>query len=157
MDSSVNKRIKFPWSLVIIFLAFNSSLQAGRIGHWGYIYTLIVPTNQAETTAYQIKTQTLDEAGSIIVNNYRLNFTLGQSTPIGHSCKIECGDINCDCDIRFTDVQYLAAYLFSGGPPPCDMWAADVNCDGEVNYQDLTILANYLFQGAPAPQCCPIR
>ena len=79
--------------------------------------------------------------------------TLGGPTPgTGNNLYI-CGDINGDGQVSFTDLQYLAQYLFAGGNPPVSMWGADVNGDGQVSFTDLQYLAQYLFAGGPPPNC----
>ncbi len=66
-----------------------------------------------------------------------------------------CGDVNCNGVIGFDDINYLAAYLYFQGTPPCSMWAADVNCSGSIGFDDLNFIASYLYFQGPAPQCCP--
>jgi hypothetical protein len=45
-------------------------------------------------------------------------------------------DINRDGQVNMADVEYLLAYIFSGGPAPADMVAADINGDGSVDISD---------------------
>jgi len=56
-----------------------------------------------------------------------------------------------------SDLTYLVAFLFQGGPPPPDEAAANVDGSssggGLVNVSDLTYLVAYLFQGGPPPSC----
>jgi hypothetical protein len=61
------------------------------------------------------------------------------------------GDANQDGAINASDVIYLIAYLFRGGPPPYVMEAGDANSDGEVNAADIVYLIQYLFRGGPPP------
>lgn len=62
-------------------------------------------------------------------------------------------------DMDISDLTYLVAYLFSGGPePPC---IDEGNVDGSggsggpIDISDLTYLVEYLFAGGPAPAVCP--
>ncbi len=59
-----------------------------------------------------------------------------------------------DDQVNVSDLTYLVAYLFQGGPPPPVFEEADVNADGDLNVADLTYLVDYLFSGGPAPQPC---
>ncbi len=58
-----------------------------------------------------------------------------------------CGDINCDGIINIFDITYLIAYLYLGGPPPCDLPMADVNGDGVINIFDVIKLIKYIYEG----------
>ncbi len=71
------------------------------------------------------------------------------------------GDVDGDGDVDQDDADYLAAYLYSGGPPPpYDVGgfypAADVNGDCIVDATDLTYLLSYLNMGGPAPTYCQL-
>ncbi|MCD6086344.1 MAG: dockerin type I repeat-containing protein, partial [Candidatus Hydrothermae bacterium] len=60
------------------------------------------------------------------------------------------GDVNGDGEVDYTDLIYLANYLFASGPPPQPMASGDVNGDGDVSYTDLVMLANILYgKGMP--------
>ncbi len=70
------------------------------------------------------------------------------------------GDVNGDGVVGQPDVDYLSAYLFSGGPPPpYDVGgfypAADANGDCSIGTADLTYLINYVSSGGPPPTYCP--
>jgi len=57
--------------------------------------------------------------------------------------------------VNISDLTYLVATLFQGGPePPCPA-EADVEASGAVNVSDVTYLVSALFQGGPAPAACP--
>ena len=60
--------------------------------------------------------------------------------------------------VNVTDLVYLVAYSFQGGPaPPCPE-EADINGSGginAINVTDLVYLVAFSFQGGPAPLPCP--
>ena len=59
--------------------------------------------------------------------------------------------------IDITDLTYLVAYAFQGGPhAPC-VFEGDVNADGGLTpfILDLTYLVDYMFNGGPEPPACP--
>lgn len=65
-----------------------------------------------------------------------------------------CGDVNGDGTGPYiSDLTYLVAYLFQGGPPLPIEAAGDLNGDGGVLIGDLTGLVDYLFRNAPEPDC----
>jgi hypothetical protein len=71
------------------------------------------------------------------------------------------GDADTDCTfgcVTVSDLTFLIAFLFQGGPAPfCEVEAnADGDCAfGCVTVTDLTYLISHLFQGGPAPVACP--
>lgn len=67
------------------------------------------------------------------------------------------GNVNGDLndDINISDMTYLIAHLFSGGPEPPYEEEADLNGDGLMNIADMTYLIAYLFSGGPPPADCP--
>jgi len=54
-----------------------------------------------------------------------------------------------------SDLVYLQAALFQGGPQPPCFEEADVEASGVLNVSDVTFLVAYLFQSGPAPLACP--
>ncbi|HVR74011.1 MAG TPA: dockerin type I repeat-containing protein, partial [Planctomycetota bacterium] len=60
-------------------------------------------------------------------------------------------DSNGDGRIDITDVVFLLAYLFQGGPPPTCLDAADSNDDGELSITDALHALQFLFQGGSSP------
>ncbi len=62
-----------------------------------------------------------------------------------------CGDANADAAVDISDVVYLIAYIFSGGPAPNPEAAGDANCDLAVDISDAVYLIAYIFAGGPAP------
>ena len=69
--------------LFSIFLMYSTTTFANTIGHWGYIYTILERSTRTGISGYRFKTQTLDEGGELLKSVYKLNFSLGQSSPIG--------------------------------------------------------------------------
>ena len=82
----------------------------------------------------------------------------------------DCSDAPCDCCIgvrgdangdgtanpNISDVTFLVAYLFQGGPEPPCFEEADANGDGTVNIDDIAgRLIPFLFQGGQPPEPCP--
>jgi hypothetical protein len=63
-----------------------------------------------------------------------------------------CGDVTDDCFVDIDDIQFLIAYVFSGGPAPDPMESGDVNCSGDpsVDLDDIVYLINYVFNSGPA-------
>ncbi|MCH7878018.1 MAG: S8 family serine peptidase, partial [candidate division Zixibacteria bacterium] len=70
------------------------------------------------------------------------------------------GDANNDCHPipTIADVNYIVAWIFTGGPFPPIMNDADANGDCKVNIADVTYLIARIFSGGPAPldnDCVP--
>jgi len=64
------------------------------------------------------------------------------------------GDVDNSGTIDTQDIDYLSAYVNSGGPEPVPLYElGDVDCSGEINMFDITYLINYLQHGGPAPDC----
>jgi hypothetical protein len=62
-----------------------------------------------------------------------------------------CGDIDANTLVNISDVVYLIAWIFGGGPPPEPMVAADVDCNEIVNIADAAYLIMRIFGGGPEP------
>lgn len=62
-----------------------------------------------------------------------------------------CGDVDANGLVNISDVVYLIAYVFSGGPAPNPTSSGDVDCTGIVNVSDVVYLIAYIFSGGPAP------
>jgi subtilisin family serine protease len=74
----------------------------------------------------------------------------GRANAVRALSTVRRGDCNATGTINITDITYLNAYFFSGGPAPFpDKYFGDANCDGSVNVVDITRLVNYVFQGGP--------
>lgn len=61
------------------------------------------------------------------------------------------GDADANDIVNISDVVYLIAYIFSGGPSPSPEAAGDADCSGIVNISDVVYLIAYIFNGSPAP------
>lgn len=61
------------------------------------------------------------------------------------------GDVNGNCLVTISDVVYLIAYIFSGGPPPIPCESGDVNCSDSITVSDVVHLINFIFGGGPPP------
>jgi len=72
---------------------------------------------------------------------------------IGDVCDWTCGDIDDSGDKNVSDLTYLVAFLFQGGPELQHPNAGDVDGSGALNVSDLTYLVAFLFQGGPDPVC----
>jgi len=75
----------------------------------------------------------------------------------GACCRIR-GDINNDgAGPDISDLVYLVAFMFSGGPEPPCMRQADITGDGFAvpDISDLVHMVNYMFGGGPPPVACP--
>lgn len=62
-----------------------------------------------------------------------------------------CGDADGSDVITISDVVYLIAYIFAGGPAPSPVESGDADCSGIVTISDAVYLINYIFAGGPAP------
>ena len=61
------------------------------------------------------------------------------------------GDANNDGVVNVTDAQYIASYLYQGGPDlPC-VNQGDANDDGALDGSDISYITNWLFNGGPQP------
>ncbi|MCX6831230.1 MAG: DUF6055 domain-containing protein [candidate division Zixibacteria bacterium] len=69
---------------------------------------------------------------------------------------IQPGDADNSGAIDISDVVYLIAFIFSGGPAPVPVAAAgDADCSGTVDISDAVFLIAYIFSGGPQPPCSP--
>jgi len=59
--------------------------------------------------------------------------------------------------LNISDITYLVAYAFGGGPAPECLEEGNVNGDEEekINISDITYLVAYAFGGGPEPPACP--
>jgi hypothetical protein len=62
------------------------------------------------------------------------------------------GDVDNSGNVDISDVVYLIAFIFSGGPAPNPWIAAlHINGDGNVDISDVVYLIAYIFAGGPPP------
>ena len=68
-------------------------------------------------------------------------------------CTFLVGDANGDGAWTVSDVVYLIAYIFQGGPAPIPhvVGSGDAGCNGAVSNSDAVKLINYLFGGGSPP------
>lgn len=64
-----------------------------------------------------------------------------------------CGDANGDGRVDISDVVYLIAFIFTGGPEPTPTIRGDADCSYDIDISDAVFLINYIFSGGPAPHC----
>ncbi|HPM38290.1 MAG TPA: hypothetical protein PK186_12105 [candidate division Zixibacteria bacterium] len=79
----------------------------------------------------------------------------GYRVHVPYQCCALRGDVTHDGSLAVSDLTYLTAYLFRGGPAPLCPPEADLVVDGAIKVSDLTFLVSYLFRGGPAPTPCP--
>jgi hypothetical protein len=65
-----------------------------------------------------------------------------------------CGDVDASGELDQADLDYFAAWLWEGGPPPMPMESADVDCSGQVDVNDLNYLTDHINNGTPLPCDC---
>ncbi len=112
-------------------------------------------TNVVVVNATQITAKTpAHAAGAVNVVVTNTNATSGALTN-GFTYALQNFDPNADSLIDPSDIFYLVAYLFTGGPAPAGlagMPSGDANGDGTVDPADIFHAVNYLFGGGVAPQ-----
>ena len=130
-------------TLVVIFVAAVASVCAG----------------ESSSANYTLEASVIGSAGAPCQSaSYKLNSTLGQSTPIGVSNsasnvleagfwyeKISLeGDANGDCKVNVLDLIYIRNHLKGDVSSDPAAAKADVNHDGVVNVLDLIYVRNRL-------------
>lgn len=65
------------------------------------------------------------------------------------------GDADGNGFVNISDVIYLIAYIFGGGPAPSPMAAGDADCSGTVNISDASFLVAFIFGDGSPPVLCP--
>jgi outer membrane protein assembly factor BamB len=69
---------------------------------------------------------------------------------------VDCGDANFDGIVNVSDIVYLIAFIFAGGPEPEPELAGDADCNGILNVTDAVHMVTYIFAGGPPPcDDCP--
>jgi len=115
----------------------------------GTAATSVVVVNATQITA----TTPAHAAGAVNVTVTNSDTTTGTLTN-GYTYNQQNFDPNGDSMIDPSDIFYLVAYLFTGGPAPAGaagMPSGDANGDGTVDPADIFYAVNYLFNSGPAP------
>lgn len=103
---------------------------------------------------YEICTSGLPELGDTAAG-YVYVFANGRTQPTTLRNKVvvtsRTGDADGNCITNISDVVYLIAYIFGGGPGPLPYLAGDVDCNSMVNISDAVYLISYIFGGGPPP------
>jgi len=103
---------------------------------------LVFNTAEMDTGEYGAIVMVMSNDPDESVVNVEVSLTVGAGFIVG--------DVNGDGQVDYTDLIYLANFLFAGGPPPQPMASGDVNGDGEVTYTDLVTLADIIYgKGMP--------
>jgi len=103
---------------------------------------LVFNTAEMDTGEYGAIVMVMSNDPDESVVNVDVSLTAGAGFTVG--------DVNGDGQVDYTDLIYLANYLFAGGPPPQLMASGDLNGDGEVTYTDLVMLAHMVYgRGGP--------
>ncbi len=68
-------------------------------------------------------------------------------------CCATPGDANGDASVNISDLTYIIARIFSGGPAPVCENEGDANGDKSLNIADAAFLVSRIFGGGPAPHC----
>jgi len=106
-------------------------------------------------------------AGTLDSGMYTANVVVGSNDPDENPLYIPaslhvlevpqyiCGDVSGEGEgPNVSDLTYLVAYLFQGGPEPPFLAAANIDGSGVTpDVSDLTYLVAFLFQGGPPPVC----
>lgn len=64
-----------------------------------------------------------------------------------------CGDVNNSGNLSISDVIYLIAFVFSGGPPP-PYCVGNANGDCVLSISDAVYIVSFIFAGGPSPGNC---
>jgi len=115
----------------------------------GTAATSVVVVNATQITA----TTPAHAAGAVNVVVTNTDTSTGTLTN-GFTYNQQNFDPNGDSMIDPSDIFYLVAYLFTGGPAPsgvAGMPSGDANGDGVVDPADIFYTVYYLFGGGPAP------
>ena len=78
----------------------------------------------------------------------------GQLVDLQSGCCLERGNVNASGSIDISDLTFLVAYQFKGGPAPPCLEQGNINGAGAIDISDLTYLVAYQFKGGPAPPPC---
>lgn len=125
---------------------------SGNVFEWGQDLVAVGPTRDMIARAGLFPFPQSGSAGALrgSSNVTSASVVVGMRLlQVASSCL--CGDANGDGLVSVSDVVYLIAYIFSGGPAPvCD---SDVDGSGGVSISDAVYLISYIFAGGPIPNC----
>jgi len=97
--------------------------------------------------------QTTDPIGSFI--HTEIEYALAISPVSADTCDLQMpGDVNGDTNIDGSDVTYLTAYLYAGGPAPTPMANGDPDGDCDIDQADLDYLIDFVFGTGDSPVDC---
>jgi hypothetical protein len=115
----------------------------------GIAATSVLVVDDAHITA----TTPIHAAGAVAVTVTNTDATTGTLSN-GFTYTLPAFDANGDSVIDPSDIVYLIAYLFTGGPAPAGaagMASGDANGDGHVDPADIFYAVNYLYGDGPNP------
>jgi len=108
---------------------------------------LVFNTAEMDTGQYGAIVRVMSNDPDESVVNVEVSLTVGAGFIVG--------DVNGDGEVDYTDLIYLANFLFAGGPAPQPMASGDLNGDGDVSYTDMVMLANEIYglvEPSPIPR-----
>jgi len=76
--------------------------------------------------------------------------TIGNITQV---VEAQCGDVNCDGNVRTSDGTRIFQHV-TYGTPLCSTWAADVNDNGSITTSDGTRIFQHVTYGGDPPLTC---
>ena len=97
-------------------------------------------------------------AGRSTVGSNILQSGFWQNWSSGQYCCVIRGDVNHDgaSVIDISDLTYMVAYMFVGGPDPVCLMELDVTGSGlPPDISDIVYIVAYMFAAGPAPVPCP--
>jgi hypothetical protein len=148
-DGRLNWNLTVSWAYVRIFI-YNSSGNLVSRHIWDRLYA----PNYAQSTNVDIL-----PSGTYTAKFYGWRSDAHSATTsysFTHQC-IHCGDADGSGAIDISDVVFLIAHIFSGGPAPLGCQypkgLGDANGDGSVDISDVVYLIARIFSGGKAPHC----
>jgi len=126
-------------------LATNSGWQgpyaSGATATWSYTFA----TGQSFEARVRVKDEWSDPSD------------YSPATALSFGCCDNRADVNQSGGFPdISDLVYLVAFMFTGGPAPECMEEADINASGDLpDISDLVYLVAYMFTGGPPPIPCP--
>lgn len=127
----------YDWSL------FSGDIPYGLDFTGGATAAISGTPNYAATFFYQLRVTDSSDPQKVELRSF--THLINKAVPVG--------DANSDNRVDISDVVYLIAYIFTGGPAPESMRRGDVDCSGMVDISDPVRLIAFIFLGAPTPNC----